>query len=349
MKRLILSFAATLLIAIGAKAMDYEEAKQRAWFLTDKMAYELNLTPEQCDRAYEVNLDYLMNVRTANELTGNYWTYRNNDLRLILTSTQYTLFAGLDYFFHPLRWLTSGWHFPVYNRYYHTCYYFSRPIIVNVYRGGHYHDYVRYGHSHYRNFRITPNRGMCDRYYAGRREDHRPRYDQWGHRQNWSKEHINDKGFPSNRPERNDNQGFHIGNNKNNKPESGRDSRVERENRPNQNPGFHIGNGNNTRPAFDRNTYPRNNERNEVRRLDNTQSENNTPSRYFNNDRRGRESSTRITVERNNKSNSEFNRMNNGNRSSINRRENSSDNRNSSRIQRSSESRNSRSSDRSRR
>ena len=51
-------------------AMDYEEARQRAWFLTDKMAYELNLTPEQYDIAYEINLDYLMSIRTASDCSG---------------------------------------------------------------------------------------------------------------------------------------------------------------------------------------------------------------------------------------------------------------------------------------
>ena len=46
MKRLLLSLV--LLIAASAlHAMSYREAREYAYFLTDKMAYELNLTPEQ--------------------------------------------------------------------------------------------------------------------------------------------------------------------------------------------------------------------------------------------------------------------------------------------------------------
>ena len=65
MKRYVFILLAALLSVTVGRAMDYEEARQRAWFLTDKMAYELNLTPEQYDRAYEVNLNYLMSIRTA--------------------------------------------------------------------------------------------------------------------------------------------------------------------------------------------------------------------------------------------------------------------------------------------
>ncbi len=41
----------------SASAMSYEQARQQALFLTDKMAYELNLTEEQYEAAYEVNLE----------------------------------------------------------------------------------------------------------------------------------------------------------------------------------------------------------------------------------------------------------------------------------------------------
>lgn len=45
MKRLLLLLILTLATASGIKAMSYEQARREAWFLTDKMAYELNLTP----------------------------------------------------------------------------------------------------------------------------------------------------------------------------------------------------------------------------------------------------------------------------------------------------------------
>ena len=55
-----------------ASAMSYEQARQQALFLTDKMAYELNLTEDQYEAAYEVNLDYLMSVDTYDDLYGAY-------------------------------------------------------------------------------------------------------------------------------------------------------------------------------------------------------------------------------------------------------------------------------------
>ena len=51
-----------LTVTISANAMSYEQARREALFLTDKMAYELNLTDEQYEAAYEINLDYLMGV-----------------------------------------------------------------------------------------------------------------------------------------------------------------------------------------------------------------------------------------------------------------------------------------------
>lgn len=82
-KRLVLLIALFLGLA-GLKAMSYEEARDRARFLTDKMAYELNLNDQQYNDAYEINLDYLMSIRTKNDNSSVYLKYRNDDLRLIL-------------------------------------------------------------------------------------------------------------------------------------------------------------------------------------------------------------------------------------------------------------------------
>ncbi len=51
-----------LTATMTASAMSYEQARNDALFLTDKMTYELNLTDEQYEAAYEINLDYLMGV-----------------------------------------------------------------------------------------------------------------------------------------------------------------------------------------------------------------------------------------------------------------------------------------------
>ena len=51
MRRIILSIVAMLTISLSANAMTYEQARNEALFLTDKMAYELNLSSEQYEAA----------------------------------------------------------------------------------------------------------------------------------------------------------------------------------------------------------------------------------------------------------------------------------------------------------
>ena len=56
MKKILFTLTLTL-ISITSFGMSYEKARENALFLTDKMAYELDLTEEQYEAAYEVNLD----------------------------------------------------------------------------------------------------------------------------------------------------------------------------------------------------------------------------------------------------------------------------------------------------
>ena len=88
MKKILLALVALLTLTTSAQAMSYEQARERALFLTDKMAYELNLTDDQYEAAYEVNLDYLMTVNTYDDLYGEYWRQRNLDLSYILLDWQ---------------------------------------------------------------------------------------------------------------------------------------------------------------------------------------------------------------------------------------------------------------------
>ena len=108
MKKFILALTALFCITVSVQAMSYEQARQQALFLTDKMAYELNLTNEQYEAAYEINLDYLMGVNTVDDLYGVYWERRNLDLSYILLSWQYRAFCDAAYFYRPLeRWLLA--------------------------------------------------------------------------------------------------------------------------------------------------------------------------------------------------------------------------------------------------
>lgn len=125
-------------MTIQVSAMSYEQAREQALFLTDKMAYELNLTDDQYEAAYEINLDYLMGIDDHSDLYGAYWTQRNLDLSYILLDWQYRAYVDAAYFYRPLYWDAGYWHFGVYARYPHRDYfYFGRPHFYVTYRGGH--------------------------------------------------------------------------------------------------------------------------------------------------------------------------------------------------------------------
>lgn len=139
MKRMIIALVAMFMMTFTtASAMSYEQARQQALFLTDKMAYELNLTEDQYEAAYEVNLDYLMSVDTYDDLYGAYWRQRNMDLSYILLDWQYRTYINATYFYRPLYWNAGYWHFGIYARYPRRDYfYFGRPHFYVSYRGGH--------------------------------------------------------------------------------------------------------------------------------------------------------------------------------------------------------------------
>jgi hypothetical protein len=175
MKKMMFTLIAMLTIAASASAMSYEQAREEALFLTDKMAYELNLSEAQYEAAYEINLDYLMGVTSQYDVYGPYWERRNLDLSYILFSWQWDLFRAATYFYRPLVWDAGYWHFGIYARYPHRDYfYFGRPHFYVSYRGGH-------------SWRMNNGRS----YYERRRDFYRPgnpRHDQhFGMRSGWDR------------------------------------------------------------------------------------------------------------------------------------------------------------------
>ncbi len=135
---MMITLMALLMMAGAAQAMSYEQARDQALFLTDKMAYELNLTEDQYEAAYEINLDYLMSVDRVDDLYGLYWERRNLDLSYILLDWQYRAYLEARYFYRPLYWEAGYWHFGIYARYPHrTYFYFGRPHFYMTYHGGH--------------------------------------------------------------------------------------------------------------------------------------------------------------------------------------------------------------------
>ena len=164
--------ALLLTVALSTMAMSYEQARDRALFLTDKMAYELNLNDEQYEAAYEVNLDYLMSISTYDDLYGTYWTRRNIDLSYILFDWQYNAFCSAAYFYRPLVWTDGVWRFSIYARYPNrTYFYFGRPAFYATYYGGHsWHRNGGRSWYHGRTFGPRPGEsrfGMRDRYDRG--------------------------------------------------------------------------------------------------------------------------------------------------------------------------------------
>ena len=138
MKKMLFTLVSILTITVSANAMPYEQARREALFLTDKMAYELNLTDAQYEAAYEINLDYLMSVTSQHNVFGPYWDRRNLDLSYILYQWQWDAFRAATYFYRPLYWETGLWHFSIYVHYPHRDYfYFGRPHFYATYRGGH--------------------------------------------------------------------------------------------------------------------------------------------------------------------------------------------------------------------
>ena len=138
MKRFFATIVMVLGFMVTAGAMSYSQAREQALFLTDKMAYELNLTDDQYEAAYEINLDYLLSVNSYDELYGDYWRWRNLDFSYVLLDWQYRMFCDAAYFYRPLYFHSGCWHFAIYARYPHRDYfYFHRPTVYVSYRGGH--------------------------------------------------------------------------------------------------------------------------------------------------------------------------------------------------------------------
>ena len=126
-----------MVITVTTNAMSFTTAKNEALFLSDKMAWELNLTDAQYDAVYEINLDYLMSVNGRNDAYGSWWNRRNTDLKYVLTAHQYEKFVTLNYFYRPLTWKSGNWTFNVYSHYTNKKHFYKgHPKGYASYKGG---------------------------------------------------------------------------------------------------------------------------------------------------------------------------------------------------------------------
>jgi len=136
MKKLIM-VALLMVMTVTAKALSYDVARSEALFLSDKMAYELNLSPSQYEAVYEINLDYFLYVGSKLDLYTDLWKQRNYEIQQILTPYQFENFLRLKYFYRPLGWRDGRWEFRIYRVYPNRGHFMmARPHAYGSYRGG---------------------------------------------------------------------------------------------------------------------------------------------------------------------------------------------------------------------
>lgn len=180
MKKVIITLAIALTAVTQSFAMSHNEIRENARFLSDRMAYELGLTPQQYEDCYEINYDFLTSIdpvmdgvvyghEVAIENYYDYLDYRNEDLRYVLNSMQYAAFMDLDYFFRPIYTSAGRWFFRVHQVYHDlTHYYYDVPSIYHHYHGAHArihhpHGYYVGAHRYHHEFYAHPRpiRGMA--------------------------------------------------------------------------------------------------------------------------------------------------------------------------------------------
>ena len=117
MKKLFFTLIAMATMTISAQAMTFRQAQQEALFLSDKMAYELNLSNQQYEAVYEINLNYMLNIDEETDMFGHNLETRNHDLEQVLNASQYDNYQASEWFSHPFKCYDTGWTLAVYDRY----------------------------------------------------------------------------------------------------------------------------------------------------------------------------------------------------------------------------------------
>lgn len=152
MKRLMIILFAigmTAMSSTSVMAMSKSKVRKEARFLTDKMAYELDLSANQRNDAYEVNYDFIYSAGDLMDhvLRGEEWAMdryyylldiRNDDLRWVLNDRQYRRFIDTDYFYRPIYTSGNKWQFRIYITYTnHSHFFFGKPYHYTSYHCGH--------------------------------------------------------------------------------------------------------------------------------------------------------------------------------------------------------------------
>lgn len=237
MKKSIVTLVLVLLGTIQMFAMSTSTIRNHARFLSDRMAYELDLSPRQYDDVYEINYDFIYwSSRIMNDVVYGYGDAidhyydllddRNDDLRYVLSGAQYRRFLNCSYFYRPIYTTGRSWSFRIYTVYRnHTFFYFDAPVHYKTYSGAHSRHHLAHGapsfyssrHPEYEKDRFNDRFRMKDH---GNRHDMQ-RHDFGGdvrHRNDNEKNKVNNYKNP-NSPNRTDNKYYKDNSGNKNSPE----------------------------------------------------------------------------------------------------------------------------------
>lgn len=201
---MILTVLTALVLTVqSAGAMSYERASAEARFLTDKMAYELNLDDYQYQQAYDINFNYFYNLNDASDFYGGYWRTRNSALELIFTALQFRNFCRLDYFYRPVYVYRNAWTFPIYRRYPRDRYFRPAPPRPPRPRQGYGFHFESGGRPLApRPNQVHPNGGNRPGHSYGERPNRPDNKPQWNNRPNERPNYRPDYGNQGQRPTR---------------------------------------------------------------------------------------------------------------------------------------------------
>ncbi|MCQ2203273.1 MAG: hypothetical protein MJZ15_02405 [Bacteroidales bacterium] len=189
MKKFVLTIALIAICCTSAFAsLSNSKIRTYARFLTDRMAYELDLNAYQYEDCYEVNYDFLHAVNPllddmvygyidAIDRYYDFLDYRNDDLRYILSARQYLKFIDCEYFHRPIYSTGHDWALRIYTIYSNkNFYYYDAPLCYKSYTGLHsrvYHSsgYYINRHTHVDHHTVTININKSANYDRSRRSD----------------------------------------------------------------------------------------------------------------------------------------------------------------------------------
>jgi hypothetical protein len=149
MKKIMLSLTLALVGISQMFALSTSTLRNHARFLSDRMAYELDLSAAQYDDVYEINFDFLYSANRImddvvfgyRDAIEQYYTLldiRNEDLNYVLTSRQYRDFLAAEYFYRPVYSTGKTWSFRIYTIYHNrTFFFYDAPRHYKTYLGEH--------------------------------------------------------------------------------------------------------------------------------------------------------------------------------------------------------------------